>query len=190
MNGTRNIFQLRLVKCGSGNPMDPTPSADQPEKFQLIDQNLIPLSNKSLCVTVTKDLTNVNYQKWQDSLQLSQIWTFKSTSGKLYYSSLTGIFPFDYETHYCLGTSLYPEEELYNMTVEVVSCRDIDYDLQLKSQPLKIHGKVKFQEVEVEVEVEPVSVEITDSAIIEEASHHQYTSGTFYEIANVINDEL
>jgi hypothetical protein len=41
MNGTRNIFQLRLVKCGSGNPMNPTPSADQPEKFQLIDQNVI-----------------------------------------------------------------------------------------------------------------------------------------------------
>ena len=188
MNGTRNIFQLRLVKCGSGNPMNPTPSADQPEKFQLINQNLIPSSDRSLCVTITKDLTNVNYQNCQDSLEHRQIWTFGNTSGRLYFSSITDLFPFKYETHYCLGTSLYPEEELHNMTIAVISCRDVDYDLQLKSQPRKIHGKWKFQEVELEVE--PDSVEITDSAIIEEASHHQYTSGTFYEIANVINDEL
>jgi hypothetical protein len=177
MNGTKNMFQLRLVKCGPGNPMDPTPSADQPKKFQLIDQNLIPLSNKSLCVTITKDLTNVNYQNCQDSLHHRQISTLGSSSGKLYFSSLTEIFPFKYQNHYCLGTSLYPEEELHNMTVEVVSCRDIDYDLQPKSQPRKIYGKWKFQEVELE----PDSVEITDSAIIEEASHHQYTSGTFYK---------
>ena len=75
------------------------------------------------------------------------------------------------------------------MTIEVISCRNVDYNLQHKSQPRKIHGKWKFQEVEVEVE--PDSIQIPDSAIIdEEAIHHQYTSGTFYEIANVINDEL
>ncbi len=174
MNGTRKIFQLRLVKCGSGNPMNPTPSADQPEKFQLIDQNLIPSSNKNLCVTITKDLKNVNYQNCHDSLHDRQIWTFRTESGKLFFSSSTEIFPFKYDYHYCLGTSLYPEEELHNMTIEVLSCRDADYDLQHKSQPRKIHGKWKFQEVEVEVE--PDSVQITDFAIIEEASHHQYTS--------------
>jgi hypothetical protein len=30
------------------------------------------------------------------------------------------------------------------MTIAVISCRDVDYDLQLKSQPRKIHGKWKF----------------------------------------------
>ena len=70
------------------------------------------------------------------------------------------------------------------LRISIIDCKNVDYNLQLKSTT--IHGKWKLQEVEIEND----EFQKDDSAITDEASHHQYNSGTFIEISNTLNDEI
>ncbi len=64
------------------------------------------------------------------------------------------------------------------MRISKTDCKNVDHNLQLKSTT--IHGKWKLQEMETEND----EFQADDSAITDEASHHQYNSGTSIEISS------
>jgi hypothetical protein len=63
---------IRVVTCGLGTPMDPTPVLDQLKRLKFFNKKLIPLSNSKLCVTTTKDFSNVNYETCHPNLEKRQ----------------------------------------------------------------------------------------------------------------------
>jgi hypothetical protein len=170
--------------------MDPTPVLDQPERFKLTNRKLIPLSNSKLCVTITKDFSNVGYEICHPSLEKRQTWIFENLTGKLFSSiRQTILFPWTQTHHYCVATKVYPITEQLEPTLNITDCTNIDYNLQLRSDTTKLYGKWKLQEVTEEIESEEES-QVIESPITDEASHHQYNSGTFIEISNILNDEI
>jgi hypothetical protein len=141
-------------------------------------------------VTTTKDFSNVNYETCHPNLEKRQTWIFENLTGKLFASiRQTLFFPWTQTYHYCAATRVFPVIERLEPTLNITDCTNIDYNLQLRSDPTKLYGKWKLQEVTEEIESEEES-QIIESPITDEASHHQFNSGTFIEISNILNDEI
>ncbi|KAI9560471.1 hypothetical protein GHT06_014495 [Daphnia sinensis] len=158
-----NTKELRAVKCASVDA----------DNYMFIQDRLIPKYDQHLCVTASPSFTNVVHSNCQNSLSSRQLWKYNSTSGTL--TIQDNAKRNKNVDRYCLALDIfsYQNQQFNNVTPTLVNCTKKDETDYLEW---------KFMEKEIFLSDEP--------AFIDEASHHQYTSGSLIDISNQLNDEI
>jgi hypothetical protein len=154
---------LRAVNCDSENAV----------QFLFLEKRLIPRSNQDSCVTVRTSNLNIIYRNCQPQLARNQKWNYNSSTGLLWINSEKT--KTNNITKHCLSLSVFSHHNRPNNDAipNLIDCKDRN---ELFYPQWKFMEKNTFQADAPE--------------IIDEASHHQYTSGTLVEISNQLNDEI
>ncbi|KAK4045670.1 hypothetical protein OUZ56_033453 [Daphnia magna] len=158
-----NTKELRGVNCASIDA----------DNYMFIQNRIIPKHDQHLCVTASPSFNNIIYSNCQTSLSSRQLWKYNSTSGTL--SVHDNTTQNNNANQYCLALDIfsYQNQQFNNVTPTLIDCTE-KYETD--------YLEWKFMEKEIFLSDEP--------AFIDEASHHQYTSGSLIDISNQLNDEI
>ena len=154
---------LRAVNCDS----------DDAVQFLYLEKRLIPRSHQDSCVTVKTSNLNIIYRNCQPQLAKTQKWNYNSSTGLLWISSEKT--KTNNISKLCLTLSVFSHHNrpMNDAIPNLIDCKDRNE---------MFYPQWKFMERN--------TFQADGPDIIDETSHHQYTSGSFIEISNQLNDEI